>query len=603
MNQDIFTIHRYEVEYNSTTKPHYLHPFGDVHFKNPQHHVELWREWLDWARAKERSMFIGMGDYVEWFSDSERRGVESINLHQSSKATMDDFAKDMCDEFYKQISFMKGKMLGMLEGNHFYMFQNGMTSTQYLCQKLGCKYLGATGFIRLKFQYENGRKGSKVDIFVHHGKGASRLVGGSLSTVQQMAECAEADIYCVDDETEILTEHGWRKRIKIKKGDIVAGFSMGTGEIEFVPVLEKIEFKYKGKAIRFKNDNINMLLHPKHRVIYKNATSKNWRVREAQDISKMTGQIKIPMCGNSNGTNSPISSHGVKESSLCGWIVSEGTFDVSGIRLTQKYDEKCNLIRKSITECGFEFSEWKRKDGVTQFYIPIRYRKIIDSWLPEKKNIPSWLKFCSDEIFDAFLETLVLGDGSVCGKNTVTVYQSKESFIDDLQCACSVHGRRSSKYFHKGGFKDGGWCLVITKRSTVDIALSRNQATTEDYNGMMWCVSTATHSFVARRDGRTFVTGNCMGHDHKKSIGMSSRLCLTDGRTGIHLKEKKILYVGTGSFLKGYDPDKPSYVAKSLLNPTNLGTVKIELTPKNRKNKRDGKVINDSQYVDIHASL
>ena len=234
-------------------------------------------------------MFIGMGDFIEWFSDSERRGVESINLHQSSKKTMDDFAKDMCDQFYKQISFMKGKCIGMLEGNHFYQFQNGMTSTQYLCQKLECPYLSATAFVRISFK-DKWNKTACVDVFAHHGKGASRLVGGSLNTVQQMAECAIADIYL-------------------------------------------------------------------------------------------------------------------------------------------------------------------------------------------------------------------------------------------------------------------------------------------------------------------------MGHDHKKSIGMSSKLTLTDGRTGLNVKEKKMLYARTGSFLKGYEEGKESYVAKALLNPTDLGSIKIELTPKRKITYSSGKRATDQMSIDIHASL
>lgn len=290
MNKDIFTISTFIQSYDNVVDTHYLLPFGDVHYKNPQHHDELWADWCEWAKKKPRSMFIGMGDYMEWFSDSERRGVRSINLHESSEKMMDDFAKETCDEFYSQISFMKGRVLGLLEGNHFYQFQNGMTSTQYLCQKLGCKYLGASGFVRIRFCHTKSNDKMKIDVFVHHGKGASRLVGGSLNTVQQMAECAEADIYL-------------------------------------------------------------------------------------------------------------------------------------------------------------------------------------------------------------------------------------------------------------------------------------------------------------------------MGHDHKKSIGMSSRLVLTDGRTGINLKEKKVLYARTGSFLKGYEPDKPSYVTKSLLNPSDLGTVKIELTPRTKKVKKNGKFFSEKNYIDIHATL
>jgi hypothetical protein len=94
-----------------------------------------------------------------------------------------------------------------------------------------------------------------------------------------------------------------------------------------------------------------------------------------------------------------------------------------------------------------------------------------------------------------------------------------------------------------------------------------------------------------------------MGHDHKKSIGMSSRLMLTDGRSGINVKEKKVLYARTGSFLKGYEPDKPSYVAKALLNPTDLGTVKIELTPKAVQSFVHRRRATDQLHIDIHASL
>jgi len=94
-----------------------------------------------------------------------------------------------------------------------------------------------------------------------------------------------------------------------------------------------------------------------------------------------------------------------------------------------------------------------------------------------------------------------------------------------------------------------------------------------------------------------------MGHDHKKSLGMSSRLRLTHGKAGVDIAERKILYARTGSFLKGYDLDKPSYVAKALLNPSDLGTVKIELTPKHKKKIENGRTVSDKVMIDIHGSI
>ena len=90
-----------------------------------------------------------------------------------------------------------------------------------------------------------------------------------------------------------------------------------------------------------------------------------------------------------------------------------------------------------------------------------------------------------------------------------------------------------------------------------------------------------------------------MGHDHKKSVAMTTKLELTQGgNNNIKLHHKKQLYARTGSFLKGYEDGKISYVADGAMSPTDLGVVKIELTP-----RRDCKNGEDYTYIDIHASI
>jgi hypothetical protein len=92
------------------------------------------------------------------------------------------------------------------------------------------------------------------------------------------------------------------------------------------------------------------------------------------------------------------------------------------------------------------------------------------------------------------------------------------------------------------------------------------------------------------------------GHDHKKWVAMKTRLALSSSGVDVGLNQRKILFCRTGSFLKGYEPDEPSYVAAGGLTPTDLGVVKIELTPK-RKTKKEPGVRHDTFYVDIHASI
>lgn len=189
----IFTTHYYPIEFESLQEPIYLIPFGDVHKFAPLHSDEHWRDFITWGKTKRRAYFLGMGDYVDLASASERNILKDGKLHESTIMTLEDLYKQHLREFYNDVSFMTDRCVGLLEGNHYAGFQDGTTSTQKLCDLLHCRYLGCSSFIRLSFRHKKHH--ASIDIWAYHGKGAARLVGGSLNTVQQMGEQAEADIY------------------------------------------------------------------------------------------------------------------------------------------------------------------------------------------------------------------------------------------------------------------------------------------------------------------------------------------------------------------------------------------------------------------------
>jgi len=89
-----------------------------------------------------------------------------------------------------------------------------------------------------------------------------------------------------------------------------------------------------------------------------------------------------------------------------------------------------------------------------------------------------------------------------------------------------------------------------------------------------------------------------MGHDHKKSIATKTRFRLVNHSGNLKLSHRKILIGRTGSFLKGYEEGKPSYIADAAMNPTDLGVLKLELTP-----RRSGKGGEDRTSMDIHGSI
>lgn len=191
----IFTVHKYEINFERYNEPIYLIPFGDVHRSAPMCDEKKWTEFLDWARKKKTCYFLGMGDYDDLASTSERVILNNGNLHESSRET---FEREVYERFTKRLAkelgFMKNRLIGLIEGNHYATFNDGTTTTQRLCQYLDCKYLGVTSFIILTLRYDKYHS-HRVVIWAHHGRGAGRTTGASINAVEQMEKIAEADIY------------------------------------------------------------------------------------------------------------------------------------------------------------------------------------------------------------------------------------------------------------------------------------------------------------------------------------------------------------------------------------------------------------------------
>src|SRR5574343_189073 len=168
-----FHIHKYVIEFEKYNEPIYLFPFGDVHRSAPNCDVERWLEFLDWAKHKKRAYFLGMGDLDDFASGSERLILGDKRLHDSTLTTLDGLYETHTIRFYNEIKFMGDKLIGLIEGNHYGEFQSGITTTQYLAQKMKAKYLGVSAFIRLIFKCKSRSSSSAIDIWAHHSKSCS----------------------------------------------------------------------------------------------------------------------------------------------------------------------------------------------------------------------------------------------------------------------------------------------------------------------------------------------------------------------------------------------------------------------------------------------
>jgi len=215
-----FTIHSFTIPFSEYDLPIYLLPFGDVHKSSPLHHAEKWDEYRQWAALKPRSYFLGMGDYDDLASTSERFILNNEILHDSTIQTLEGLYLNNTIRFARDIEFMKGRLIGLLGGNHFGRFSNNTTTDQKLAELMGCAYLGVCSFVRLSFvniARGEGHTGSHcVDLFLHHGKGGGGTAGASMNPVMKMAETADADIYLMGDNHQKGVLH--KEKLRLTSG-------------------------------------------------------------------------------------------------------------------------------------------------------------------------------------------------------------------------------------------------------------------------------------------------------------------------------------------------------------------------------------------------
>lgn len=188
---------RFDVVYREIHEPNQnsitIVPIGDVHYNAP---MFARSEFLAWCRKyKHRTdcWFIGLGDYLETFSTSERKALQMI--HESSNEWLDEKVVNDVNEFAEHLSFTKGRWLGMLEGNHAYRTGDGFTTTELLCQRLQAQPLGVMAAIRCGLRFKKHVTRYAFDIWAHHGQGAGQLMGSTINSLEKFANGFIGDLY------------------------------------------------------------------------------------------------------------------------------------------------------------------------------------------------------------------------------------------------------------------------------------------------------------------------------------------------------------------------------------------------------------------------
>ena len=171
--------------------------FGDVHRDTDSCDVERWKWFLKKAKEDENAYFIGMGDYHDFASTREKKALNR-EMHETTIKKFDDIAIRENKALMQEIGFIKGRTLGLVEGNHNWFSLNGKSSTEDLADRLEADYLGWLCHYTLTLKFPKLNKSTSLHFVLCHGKAGGKTFGATLNQVGDLkAIFPIADIYCM----------------------------------------------------------------------------------------------------------------------------------------------------------------------------------------------------------------------------------------------------------------------------------------------------------------------------------------------------------------------------------------------------------------------
>ena len=357
--------------------------------------------------------------------------------------------------------------------------------------------------------------------------------------------------YCYSDDTEVMTNNGWKLFKDVEKNDKIMSINPETKEIDFVPYVQKIQYEYNGDMIHFPGRNFDMLVTPDHNMLYLAGNGHGERQLKGIKASELikNSAFALPRAmGEWKHTDAKTVKLGDLTISkaqyfrLWAWYLAEG----SGRLKNGHYEVK--LAQKEPIKIYNDLPELQsilhiNSDCVCLHGDYARYFECMFGIYADKKFIPPFIKNSSVENIREFLDAFVMADGTrltnhKCSsdksysefRNEQVLRTSSKKMADDLCELIVKAGWLPSEYVvqEKGKLKhfDNGDYVLNTDCHNISICKSktrtyapdieghkpRHKPAYEKYNGMVYDVELEKwHFLLVRRNGKCGWSGNCRG--------------------------------------------------------------------------------------------
>jgi predicted nucleotidyltransferase len=286
---------------------------------------------------------------------------------------------------------------------------------------------------------------------------------------------------CYSDDTEFLTEFGWKKFDKINIGTKLATVYLGSAKnrkylgVEYQEPIDRFDGSINnGNMYNFISNHLNVLVTPNHRMLIRKVgrvsdKKSEWMLEEAARLPDTFNILRAPEPRKTNYSNKdldlPIPLHVYLK--IMGWYLSDGSMLFYGerpkdIRISQKKGGRLhwhmshfnNKWKDKVSSSLYEYTNKAngfRKEDIQEMVLSIRNREITsrifkDCGSVKNKRVPRWVFNLSKRLIDILLLAMHRGDGTERPDNSKIYYSSLKGLSDDFQELCLMAGYETSLY-------------------------------------------------------------------------------------------------------------------------------------------------------------
>ena len=365
----------------------------------------------------------------------------------------------------------------------------------------------------------------------------------------------------LDDETEFLTNNGWKKYDEITDDDLLGCFN-DNHCIEYKHYISRTEDIYSGEIYRYDSPYIKFSITPNHKLYlsqlhrspYNNFTRKydknsaKWELIKVKDYfeGKKSFYHQLLHLNNNKEDNKEFTDDFII---LLGAFLSEGTYVRSkvdkrpiAIRINQSNDNPITSIMNNIKIDGLHHycynyeDKGKRKgnEHVWETHNKDILSKILEcgDCLSTDKDIPKYVYSFSKRQFDILLDSMMAGDGSYHKKGHRIYYTYSKKMAINLNTLLRLNGYNSQLYggecgyMYDSGFKrkdgkiNGGYQVFISKFNSQYHVINKNKHWTKENveNKRIVCFETEYGTLITKNGNKLAFHGNSKNLMHSMRL-------------------------------------------------------------------------------------